>query len=95
MNGQLPVYQCDPISNEERQKKLEWMARQFKLIRDQEEDKISITKVKIRCGCNRLVVWMHMYRCLYCGIWFCVDCAEIHFGKSRPEPFKQFIDQEA
>jgi hypothetical protein len=20
------------------------------------------------------------YRCLYCGVWFCAPCAEIHFG---------------
>lgn len=22
------------------------------------------------------------YRCLYCGLWFCFNCAENHFGKT-------------
>lgn len=41
------------------------------------------------------------YRCLYCGIWFCVNCAEAHFGKTiqnhivekRREKRKQFEEQ--
>jgi hypothetical protein len=25
------------------------------------------------------------YKCLYCGFWFCLPCAEIHFGKTKEQ----------
>ena len=32
------------------------------------------------CGWRR---WTgYGFRCLYCGVWFCAHCAEIHFGKT-------------
>ena len=39
---------------------------------------------KIRCGCNRVVVFWMMYRCLYCGEYYCKSCGEIHFGRRVP-----------
>lgn len=39
----------------------------------------------VECECERVVQIRFMYRCLYCGIWFCQQCAEIHFGKTREE----------
>ena len=33
-------------------------------------------------GCQRLRAVECAYRCLYCGGWFCVSCAEIHFGQT-------------
>jgi len=83
----LPLYESN-ASPQERQQKLEFMAEQFRLIHQQEKDGVPITRVKIRCGCHKLVAWMHMYRCLYCGIWYCKDCAQLHFGMRVPEPFE-------
>lgn len=82
----LPLYES-MASPEETQAKLEWMAKQLSLIHDQEKIGTPIRHIKIRCGCNKLVGWMYMYRCLYCGIWFCKDCAQLHFGKRVAEPF--------
>jgi hypothetical protein len=32
------------------------------------------------CGWRR---WTgYGYRCLYCGIWYCAHCAELHFGQT-------------
>ena len=32
------------------------------------------------CGFHR---WIgYLYKCLYCGLWFCPSCAETHFGKT-------------
>ena len=39
----------------------------------------------ITCICGRELVIQCMFRCLYCGEWFCARCAEIHFGKTVKE----------
>lgn len=36
----------------------------------------------IQCGCGVIRHVMIAYRCLYCGEWFCMNCAEVHFGKT-------------
>lgn len=79
MNNQLPKYESK-ATPEEREQALKMMAAQIRLILNQENDEIPSKFTKIRCGCNKLVGWKFMYRCLYCGIWFCKDCAEQHFG---------------
>lgn len=37
---------------------------------------------EITCGCGQLRALELAYRCLYCGEFFCVSCAEKHFGKT-------------
>lgn len=39
------------------------------------------------CGgaCKRILKHTELYRCLYCDIFFCVECGEVHFGKTRAE----------
>lgn len=39
----------------------------------------------VNCECGLLIPLRHMFRCLYCGCWFCQACAEVHFGKTRKE----------
>lgn len=34
----------------------------------------------IHCCCGQIRALTMAYRCLYCGLWFCLPCAEIHFG---------------
>jgi len=34
----------------------------------------------VTCICNKDVELMAAYRCLHCGIWFCRECGEEHFG---------------
>lgn len=36
----------------------------------------------LRCPCGQLRALTNSFRCLYCGIWFCQPCAELHFGQS-------------
>lgn len=79
----LPFY-VFKSTPEERKQKLQWMQEQVSLILDQQRIEAPMQHVKIRCGCNKLVGWMFMYRCLYCGIWYCKDCAEKHFGMRVP-----------
>jgi len=35
------------------------------------------------CPCGRMVAPCQPYRCLYCDIWFCEDCAGEHFGETK------------
>lgn len=40
----------------------------------------------IRCAkCDLPRHLMLAFRCLYCGLWFCGNCAEQHFGKTFAE----------
>lgn len=39
----------------------------------------------IRCFCEIKVPVWKAYRCLYCGEFYCLRCAEVHFGKTRAE----------
>ncbi len=39
----------------------------------------------ILCGCKHTIPLRFMYRCYFCGQYFCESCAPIHFGKTREE----------
>lgn len=36
----------------------------------------------ITCPCGRRLGLAASYKCLYCGAWFCKDCAIRHFGSA-------------
>ena len=82
MIDELPSYKskATPV---ERQQQMDWMSKQVSVILSQEKIEVPSKFLKIRCGCNKFSQWRNMYRCLYCGIWFCADCAEEHFGMKR------------
>lgn len=90
IKAELPTYQSK-TTPEERQKKLEWMAEQVRCLMQQEKDGVPLMKVKIRCGCNKFLFWWKMVKCLYCGVFYCPECAEEHFGMKRP-PIKSDDD---
>ncbi len=50
-------------------------------------------KSHVTCKCNTCAPLRFMYRCLYCGEFFCLHCAEIHFGKTRSEYRREVIDK--
>ena len=38
----------------------------------------------VDCGtCESAYPLWKLYRCYYCGIWICENCASHHFGKKR------------
>lgn len=39
----------------------------------------------ITCGCGLKRALILAYRCLYCGEWYCANCAEKHFGQTMQE----------
>ena len=40
---------------------------------------------KVTCECGLTAPLRFLFRCLYCGAWFCQTCAENHFNKSREQ----------
>jgi hypothetical protein len=40
---------------------------------------------QVRCICDKLMEMWETYRCLYCGVYLCVQCGERHFGMTRQE----------
>jgi len=39
----------------------------------------------VTCGCGDEVGLLASYKCLYCSAWFCIACAEEHFGMTIAE----------
>ena len=58
---------------------------QAKFIREQENIATPFTYFKMRCPCLKLIRFRDAYKCLYCGVYFCEQCAEEHFGKTKAE----------
>ena len=55
---------------------------QSRFIETQEDDGIPAKFIKIRCVCLKLQSWKDMYKCLYCLVFYCRECAEQHFGRT-------------
>lgn len=72
-NSILPVYHGD-MTEEEKLEARAWMRKQLQPI------VTAPLQYKMTCGCGKRVVFWMMYRCLYCGVFFCKACAEEHFG---------------
>ena len=51
----------------------------------QEADGVTVRMGTITCPCGRERALVLMYKCLFCDVWFCQQCAEAHFGKTRAE----------
>ncbi len=63
------------------------------------EDKIKLLKIirkqnriviknsfKMTCGCCQKITPVEwLYKCFYCGVWFCHKCAEDHFLSEKKE----------
>jgi len=44
---------------------------------------------EVTCHCKATVHFMSAFRCLYCGEFFCMACAEVHFGQTQRDWMKQ------
>lgn len=42
-----------------------------------------------RTSCGKIIEIHKAYKCLYCEFYFCKDCAEKHFGKTREQYFEK------
>jgi hypothetical protein len=40
---------------------------------------------RVTCECGLAAPLRFLFRCLYCGCFFCQSCAEVHFGKTRAQ----------
>ena len=71
------------ITLEERNRVLQTIADQHRELFLQSEAGVSILLATVTCPCGRRRGITHAVRCLYCDVWFCELCAEVHFGKTR------------
>ena len=94
--SELPEYEYESTP-EEWQETLAMLDRQIRHIISQQKDEVPAKFTKIRCCCNKLVLWKYAYRCLYCSLWFCRECAQLHFGYRIPDrmPDGQIVQPEA
>jgi ferredoxin-thioredoxin reductase catalytic subunit len=51
-----------------------------KLLHDQHAE--AMESNTIHCPCGQIRAMVKAYRCLYCGVYFCAPCAEVHFGQT-------------
>ncbi len=41
---------------------------------------------KITCaGCQQDFIFLHVFRCFFCGMYFCRRCRKDHFGRASEE----------
>jgi hypothetical protein len=48
----------------------------------------------ITCGCGVRRPIRFMFRCYFCGEFYCQDCAAIHFGQNREDYLKNEAELE-
>ena len=77
----LPVYEST-ATPEQLQQKIKFMDWQLKMIKEQVGWGMTADKVTVKCGCHKKVKVLYAHRCLYCGIYYCRECAQEHFGYS-------------
>lgn len=51
--------------------------------------KETLSEAVVTCPCGRKQYVHLSYRCLYCGIWFCVFCAQEHFGQTIDDYYEK------
>lgn len=71
--------------------KAAFVAKQFKEAMYHEGEAVQ----KVTCGCGLTMPLRFAYRCLYCGEYYCMACAERHFGKTREEYSAEKLKQTA
>jgi hypothetical protein len=71
-----------PISADDWLKKLAFVGKQTKEMMDE-------LRPFVRCGCMKKLRPHEAYKCLYCGEWYCKECAEEHFGKTVEQHRKE------
>ena len=55
----------------------------------QTNEVFEIRTTKVTCGCRRIISIIFMFKCFYCGEYYCDECAPHHFGKTREEYRKE------
>lgn len=59
----------------------------------QEREGVTIRLATITCpSCEWVRAAVSMYKCLYCKVWYCEPCAELHFGKTVEEWRREKIE---
>jgi hypothetical protein len=71
---------CIDVGNAENA--MQVVESQVRFILDQEKKDFPARVLSVRCGCLKKVKLKYAYRCLYCSVFFCKECAEDHFGKT-------------
>jgi len=93
-NNHLPIYPST-ATPEERAANHQTMVTQLKEIKCQEYYNPGLHATTIHCNCGNVRHWTRVFRCLYCGVWFCQECAEEHFGfRKNPEIILHLLKEE-
>lgn len=56
-----------------------------KILKAQHMDLCAGTMTTMCPDCRQLRHFTLLFKCLYCGVYFCRNCAEKHFGKTIDE----------
>jgi len=66
---------------------LEALAPETRDLRDRQHREDKGEQPKVTCGCGLCAPIRFLFKCLYCECYFCLECAEVHFGKTRAAYF--------
>lgn len=62
----------EKVHEGERGPVLRTIADQYREVKD--------VDARVTCPCGNELPLVEAFRCLYCEVWFCLGCAEEHFG---------------
>lgn len=48
----------------------------------------------VRCACKQSFLINEVWRCFFCDVWYCNECAEEHFGMTKEQWREQKEDEE-
>lgn len=86
--AQLPVFRSKATKEEKEVARLQQQEQHRQL----QEQIPNLEQVQMNCFyCERSVKLIHMYRCLYCGVYYCRLCAQQHYGR-RLEAFDEHAE---
>jgi hypothetical protein len=66
---------------------LQALAPETRELRERQHREALGGQPKVTCPCGLSAPLRFLFKCLYCECYFCQECAEVHFGKTRAEYF--------
>jgi hypothetical protein len=76
----------DPDAPEDVKKRVEaTIRRQLTELYHQGQHYDDPRRIQIVCHCGKKVPLFTAYKCFFCKVWLCKDCAEVHFATEEDE----------
>jgi hypothetical protein len=66
--------------------KRQWSEATEYIRHDRPLSDLGLPHMTVSCGCGRRMAIECLFRCFFCGVFFCEKCAREHFGEEDHHP---------